>query len=99
MDSESSGDRAIAVGGWRFWVTVGICVFLFVATAVEYVNTGRMSHPGIGGLAMGVSTLLSQVSDVPQRSVVRWLLRSGAVAAMAVAIYLLFLGLRQSQGN
>jgi hypothetical protein len=95
MDPETSADRrAVGLNGWIVWVTVGLFVFLFVATAVEYVNTGRMRHPGIAGVAICVSTLLSRVSDVPQRSVVRWLLRSGALAAMAVGTYMLFRSLR-----
>ncbi len=79
---------------WTVGLTVGAWVLVFAMTAVQYVNTGRMSHTSIFVVLIGVGNLLSLASLVPQRRVVRWLLRSGALAAIAAATYILFRGAR-----
>ena len=95
MDPETSADRrAAGMNRWVVGLTVGTWAIVFVMIAVRYVNTGRMSHTSIFLVLIGVGSLLSLASHVPQRRVVRWLLRSGALAAMAVATYVWFRGAR-----
>ncbi len=95
MDSKTSGDRRLAgMNRWMVGLTVGTWAIVFVMTAVRYVNTGRMSHTSIFIVFVGVSCLLSLASHLLQRRGARWLLRSGAAAAIAVAAYLYFRGAR-----
>lgn len=95
MDPETSAARrAPGMNRWVVGLTVGTWVIVFVMTAVQYVNTGRMSHTSLFVVVIGVGSLLSLASHAPQRRVVRWLLRSGGLAAIAVATYILFRGAR-----
>jgi hypothetical protein len=76
---------------WMVGLTFGLWAIVFVMIAVRYVNTGHMS---VFLVFVGVSCLLSLASHVARRRVVRWLLRSGGAAAIAVAVYVFFRGAR-----
>jgi hypothetical protein len=79
---------------WIVWLTLGTWAIVFVMIAVRYVNTGRMSDTSMFLVSVGVGSLLALASHVPRRRVLRWLLRSGAAAAIAVATYAFFRGAR-----
>ena len=93
MDPETSVDRgAVGMNRWIVGLTVGTWAIVFVMTAVRYVNTGRMSDTSLFIVVVGVGALLALASHVPRRRGSRWVLRSGAVAAIAVATYVFLRG-------
>ncbi len=95
MDQETPANRrAAGMNSWSVWLTVGGWAIVFVTTAVRYVNTGRMSGMSILLVSVGVGNLLALASHVPRRRVLRWLLRAGGLAAIAVATYAFFRGAR-----
>lgn len=76
------------------WLTVATWAIVFVMTAVRSVNTGRLSDSSIFLVSVGVGSLLALASHVPRRRALRWLLRSGAAAAIALATYAFLRGAR-----
>jgi len=93
MDHRTSADgRAVGMNRWIVGLTVGTWAIVFVMTAVRYVKTGRMSDTSIFIVVVGVGALLALTSHVPRRRGIRWLLRSGALAAIAVATYVFLRG-------
>ena len=93
MDHRTSADgRAVGMNRWIVGLTVGTWAIVFVMTAVRYVKTGRMSDTSIFIVVVGVGALLALTSHVPRRRGIRWLLRAGASAAIAVATYVFLRG-------
>jgi hypothetical protein len=83
--------RIVGATAWLAGLTVGLWTFVFIMSAVRLVKTG---HASAFVVLMGVGSLL-QVASAPVRpsSARRWL-RSSGLAAIAVAAYLLFRGVR-----
>jgi hypothetical protein len=92
MDSKSPADRHVAgVNKWMVGLTLGLWALVFIMSAVRFVNTG---HTSVFLVLVGVSCLLSLAGSVVRHRGARWLLRSGGAAAIAVAAYMFFRGVR-----
>ena len=93
MDPETSTDRRVTgMNRWIVGLTLGTWAIVLGMIAVRFVNTGSMGRTSIFVVLIGASNLLSLGSNIAHRRVVTLLLRSGAVAAIAVATYVFFRG-------